>query len=729
MRTMRSAVRVLLGVAAWAALGGTPRATAEDDDKRLADAVKNLAHGLPYAGQAKQLKDGLEGGYTAEGANGAVDYPAKDAKPPGMLFSCSWSVSGASKGKAWTEKEQKNHFFRPDGAEDGGYGPNSYMKVKVESGTQDPNMSGDPYIGSAEGGAVTECAGVTVRVTVSIWSDGSHGSRTRPEVLAALKAGVKKHLQSILGQFVAILRLGCTGATESPPATEELRIESECNPIQLVRGKLPSVPCGLYVKNWPPNTSVSTCFPDLQDAWGLLPNGVIVTFANEYFHVGATIPRGRSSDELYFSMWWYARCQAVPGVHTVEIRFIEGGPYMNIGDCPPNARVLGVAHVQVEVLAETSPNCSLPPPGSPGSGTGGMTTAGGGGGGGGGGMTGGGGGGTSAGGTNPFVGTFHTNFGDLTLTDAGGGNVRGTLGNGTTVTGKVKDDQFIGTFSDDQGDGEIHLITPDGRSVQGEWKRWRGSGGGTSGRITGEATPGGTNPGGGDPGLPGNGGGGDPSQPGGPGSDPRPPLRPIPAPLSGLTLQAPELRVAPGQEVPVSIWMLNATDVVNMNWTLAYDPAVVSASTAQGSVEQGNLLTGAFEANPSQTGLVRMGFAQKKGVSGTGTVSVHRMKAVGAVGSRTPLTLAVTTITDSRPQALKIVLLHGFIEVVAPGSGRPGSGNGQPPTMQDAYDALKMSVGLMPENVKLDVDRDGKVTSLDAYLIMTTVFLAMKAGK
>jgi len=227
--------------------------------------------------------------------------------------------------------------------------------------------------------------------------------------------------------------------------------------------------------------------------------------------------------------------------------------------------------------------------------------------------------------------------------------------------------------------------------------------------------------------MPPTGAGGTPGGPGSTGSTP--PLRPVPAPLTGLTLQAPELRVTPGQELVVPIWLLNAADVTNMNWELRFDPAVVSAPTAAGSVVKGNLLAEAFEANPATPGLARLGFAQKRGITGTGTVSVHRMKVVGAVGSRTPLTLAVSTITNSRPRALPIALLHGFVEVVAPGSGTPGSGTGQPPTLQDAYNALKMSVGLAPERPELDMDRDGKVTSLDAWLIMTTVFLTMKGGK
>jgi hypothetical protein len=176
------------------------------------------------------------------------------------------------------------------------------------------------------------------------------------------------------------------------------------------------------------------------------------------------------------------------------------------------------------------------------------------------------------------------------------------------------------------------------------------------------------------------------------------------------------------------VWLLNAADVTNMNW-LRLTPPSSAPPPRRGGVVKGNLLTGAFEVNPATPGLARLGFAQKQGITGTGTVSVHRMKVVGPVGARTPLTLAVSMVTDARPRALPIALLHGFVEVIAPGTGTPGSGTGQPPTLQDAYNALKMSVGLAPERLELDMDRDGKVTSLDAWLIMTTVFLTMKGGK
>jgi hypothetical protein len=707
-----------------------PPATLSADEARLEQEVKGVARSLPFAGQAKSIGDGLKGGYDVDGVSGAVDYPAGDEKPPHVVFGVHWAISGfGAKPLTAAELDQKwagDKQGWPKGATEGAFGQHSWMSVSVERGTMDPNSSGDPYMGYAQGSVRAECATVSASVGIAIYSHVSHGARNKPAVLEALKRATEAHLRTVMGQLVAILRFGCSGDIPEGPKADSIEAEPSCTTVRLVRGKLPSEECGIYVRNWPASRAVTTCFPDLIDAWGLLPHGIIATFANEYFHVGAVIAKGRASGEYYLPIWWYAQCQAVPGLHDVEVFIQESDAVPTIGGCPTSSNRAHV-RIRVEVLEERSPNCDMRSNGGAMAGTSGGSTGNGTGGPAGGGSSGGG----RTGPAGPFVGRWRTNFGDLTLSDAGDGNVRGTLGgSGVVVIGKVKGNEFVGTFSDANGDGVIHLVSPDGNSVEGEWKRRRGPDAGTSGRISGTYDPtGGPGSEGSGPGLPG-GGPGTGGAPGGPGTSGLPPQRPIPAPLTGLTLQAPELRVTPGQEVPVSIWLLNAKDVVNMNWELTFDPSVASASTSAGSVVKGNLLTEAFEANPSEPGRARMGFAQKKGVEGTGTVSVHRLKAIGAVGTRTPLTLSVGTITDSRPRALPIVTLHGYLEIVAPGSTPPGSSGGQPGvTLQDAYNALRMSVGLIPVNLALDVDHDGKVTSLDAYLIMTTVFLTMKGGK
>ena len=57
-----------------------------------------------------------------------------------------------------------------------------------------------------------------------------------------------------------------------------------------------------------------------------------------------------------------------------------------------------------------------------------------------------------------------------------------------------------------------------------------------------------------------------------------------------------------------------------------------------------------------------------------------------------------------------------------PGSAVPGDADGDGVlTVADALEALKMSVGLIPEDLVLDMDGDGSVTSSDARRILQSI--------
>ena len=112
----------------------------------------------------------------------------------------------------------------------------------------------------------------------------------------------------------------------------------------------------------------------------------------------------------------------------------------------------------------------------------------------------------------------------------------------------------------------------------------------------------------------------------------------------GMLLEAEKREVASGESVLVPVWLKNAADVANMNFTISYDPSVANLES---ELTKGNLLSNAlFSSNPRQSGLIRVGLAQTSGLSGTGTVAYLPFKAVGRPGSRTPLRLAVTTINS-----------------------------------------------------------------------------------
>lgn len=192
----------------------------------------------------------------------------------------------------------------------------------------------------------------------------------------------------------------------------------------------------------------------------------------------------------------------------------------------------------------------------------------------------------------------------------------------------------------------------------------------------------------------------------------------------GMALQAAQRRVGVGELVLVPIWLIKGNNVANINYELTYNANV---ARPEGTIQKGNLLDNALlSANPNTSGIIRVGFAQATGVSGTGTVTNIPFRVTGKVRDRTPLTLAVTTINNPAGATLAIDRIPGEIVIVGPGELTPGdcAGDGGPLTMFDAMCALQMSVQLIPARFVMDMDNSGDVTSRDAAII-TQKFLGM----
>jgi hypothetical protein len=192
-----------------------------------------------------------------------------------------------------------------------------------------------------------------------------------------------------------------------------------------------------------------------------------------------------------------------------------------------------------------------------------------------------------------------------------------------------------------------------------------------------------------------------------------------------MTLLAEDRRVQAGETVVVPVWLVNGADVANINFTVGYQGSV---ARPEGDVGKGNLLSDAiFSANPKDEGLIRLGFAQSKGLSGTGTVAYLRFRAFGKPGDRTPLRLEVQIINNPAGTVLTIAKIDGSITIVGPDGLVPGDCDGDGAlTSADAMCALNMSVKLIPEKLNMDMDGDGQVTSRDATIILQrrAMFLA-----
>ena len=202
----------------------------------------------------------------------------------------------------------------------------------------------------------------------------------------------------------------------------------------------------------------------------------------------------------------------------------------------------------------------------------------------------------------------------------------------------------------------------------------------------------------------------------------------------GMILRVVERSIAQGTQAMVYVELLNAKDVLNLGFTLSYKPDVV---TGLPDAEKGSVVTDIWENNLAQPGLYKFNFAQQTPINGNGTVAGFRFDAIGPARSKTPITLSVGTVNDSKGAKLPITTIDGSISVYDPNdltdpnnpNNPANAGKGLQPTcsgtgVQTAADAqccLKVWVGLSANKPQMDMNKDGVVDSADAVIILQNV--------
>jgi len=195
---------------------------------------------------------------------------------------------------------------------------------------------------------------------------------------------------------------------------------------------------------------------------------------------------------------------------------------------------------------------------------------------------------------------------------------------------------------------------------------------------------------------------------------------PEPANVKGFTIQAGQREGKPGEIVTVPVYLLNPDGLANLNVTISYSPTVAQA---EGKIARGNVLGNTlFEANVGETGQARIGIAGNKPLSDSGILAHIPFKITGKPGDHAELQVTVSTANRLDGTALDAETITGAIFILDESGGVSGDSDGDNTiTAGDALAALRMSVKLLPEKKTSDVDRDGKVTSNDARLILQKV--------
>lgn len=158
---------------------------------------------------------------------------------------------------------------------------------------------------------------------------------------------------------------------------------------------------------------------------------------------------------------------------------------------------------------------------------------------------------------------------------------------------------------------------------------------------------------------------------------------------SGMTLEAPNRLALPNDLLLIPIKLNNAANLANLNFELEYDPAVLRE---EGDLIKGNLLDNAlFSGNPAAAGLIKNGFAQTSGLSGTGTVVNVPFRIIGKPGDKSSLALRVTTVNDPSGTVPTVITISGQVSVTNPDGTLPGGGGANGGSCQQQLETLTVS--------------------------------------
>ena len=162
-----------------------------------------------------------------------------------------------------------------------------------------------------------------------------------------------------------------------------------------------------------------------------------------------------------------------------------------------------------------------------------------------------------------------------------------------------------------------------------------------------------------------------------------------------------------------------------MDITLRYDPLVLEAT----EVIKGGLTTNSvFAYNVLDKGTIKISLSMKgnEGFSGDGSIAYIIFNVIGSERSNSQLEIVSLSANRAEDMSLmNIPTQDGNFLVSGVDECRGDSDGDGELTPVDALCALRMAVGDIPEDLVMDVNEDGKVSSLDAREILKIAVMAI----
>ncbi|CAG0991961.1 MAG: cohesin domain-containing protein [Candidatus Methanoperedens sp.] len=172
-----------------------------------------------------------------------------------------------------------------------------------------------------------------------------------------------------------------------------------------------------------------------------------------------------------------------------------------------------------------------------------------------------------------------------------------------------------------------------------------------------------------------------------------------------------------GNTVEIPIMMCNADNLANMDLTLNYDTSILKIKDiTKGSLNQ----RAVFDWNEVSTGRLKISFAVKEEVSGSGSIAVMIFDVLGNKGATALIGGTVTTASKTGGITISVRVIPGTFTVGTPTIN--GDCNGDTKLDErDVLAALQMAVEKRAVNMCYDYNKDGKVDSSDARDMLKAV--------
>ncbi len=184
--------------------------------------------------------------------------------------------------------------------------------------------------------------------------------------------------------------------------------------------------------------------------------------------------------------------------------------------------------------------------------------------------------------------------------------------------------------------------------------------------------------------------------------------------FSGLTFESRSKASGSSVQIPLTLYGVRE-NIGNMDITLEYDSSVLEATeVVKGSLTGDSL----FDYNIID-GTIKVSLADKEGFFGDGSVANVRFNVIGAEGSSSTLDIVSLSANRADLTRVNIATYDGVFNVISLEESKgDAGGDGGELTALDALYALQMAVGKIPEDLAMDMNGDGSVTSIDARQIL-----------